>query len=107
MSPEVLARKLRRLRGYLVDLERHRGRSADELLADPYEVERLIELVVQVSVDVLSHQLSDRGVSPASYRATFELAGREGVDPGGFGATARRSCGPPQYPRASLRGDRL
>lgn len=82
MSPDVLARKLRRLGGYLDDLATHRGRGAAEIAADPYELERLLELVVQVAVDVLSHLLAERGASPPSYRATFELAGEHDLLPG-------------------------
>lgn len=79
MSPEVLARKLGRLERYLNDLAGHRGRSPEEVAADPYAVERLLELVVQVAVDILSHLLADRGLIPESYRATFELAGVHGL----------------------------
>lgn len=79
MSPDVLARKLERFRRYLEDLSAHRGRTAADVAADPYALERLLELVVQVSVDILSHQLAERGVSPGSYRATFVLAGRHGL----------------------------
>lgn len=79
MSPEVLARKLRRLERYLNDLAVHRGKSPEEVAADPYAVERLLELVVQVAVDILSHLLAERGLTPDSYRATFELAGEHGL----------------------------
>ncbi len=81
MSPEVLARKLERLRAYLSDLVPHRGRSAAELREDPYEVERLLELLVQVSVDILAHELAERDETPTSYRETFERAGRRGLLP--------------------------
>lgn len=79
MSPEVLARKLDRLRAFLSDLRPHRDRSAADVRQDPYEVERLLELLVQVSVDVLAHQLAERSVTPDSYRAVFEHAGQEGL----------------------------
>lgn len=79
MSPEVLARKLDRLRIFLTDLRPHRNRSAADVSKDPYEVERLLELLVQVSVDILAHQLAERGESPASYRAVFERAGHSGL----------------------------
>lgn len=75
MTRDVLARKLKRLRGYLDDLRPHRDRRADDIAADPYEVERLLELVVQVSVDILNHELAERGVIPDSYRDSFVAAG--------------------------------
>ncbi len=81
MSPEVLARKLDQLRRYLEDLDSHRGRDAADLREEPYEVERLLELVVQVSVDVLAHQLAERGETPGSYRETFLLAAEEDLLP--------------------------
>jgi uncharacterized protein YutE (UPF0331/DUF86 family) len=82
MSPEVLARKIGRLRDYLGALDAHQGRSADEIAGDPYEVERLLELLVQVGVDALSHLLVLRGRSASSYRDTFLQAGEAGlVDP--------------------------
>lgn len=81
MSPEVLARKLERLATYLADLEPHRGRTGAEIRQDPYEVERLLELLVQVAVDVLAHLLSEQGITPASYRETFEEAGAQGLIP--------------------------
>lgn len=93
MSPDVLARKLRRLGAYLDDLGDHSGRSAAEITADPYEVERLLELVVQVSVDLLSHLLAELGVSPESYRATFELAGRADVLPIDLASDLARAAG--------------
>jgi uncharacterized protein YutE (UPF0331/DUF86 family) len=81
LSPEVLARKLDQLRRYLEDLDPHRGRDAADLRDEPYEVERLLELVVQVSVDVLAHELAERGETPESYRKTFLLAAEKGLLP--------------------------
>lgn len=81
MSPEVMARKLKRLDAYLAALEPHRGRSAAEIRTDPYEVERLLELLVQVAVDIVAHLLAEQGVTPATYREVFEEAGRHGLIP--------------------------
>lgn len=93
MSPDVLARKLERLRRYLDDLAAHRGRTAEEVAADPYAVERLLELVVQVAVDILSHQLVERGLTPESYRQTFEQSGAEGLVPGDLADRLSRAAG--------------
>ena len=81
MSPEVLARKLERLAAYLAVLERHKGRTADQVRNEPYEVERLLELLVQVAVDLVAHLVVEQGSSPASYREVFREAGRVGVIP--------------------------
>lgn len=93
MSPDVLARKLRRLSVYLAGLKMHDGRSAEEIEADPYAVERLLELLVQISVDILSHLLAEVGVSPDSYRATFELAGKHGLLPTELTGRLARAAG--------------
>jgi hypothetical protein len=74
MTRDVLARKLRRLCSYLTHLAHHAGRSGDDIADDPFEVERLLELVVQVPVDILSHELAARGIVPESYRDTFVQA---------------------------------
>jgi uncharacterized protein YutE (UPF0331/DUF86 family) len=44
-------------------------------------VERLLELVVQVSVDIVAHLLAETGAAPSSYRDSFVEAGRRGLVP--------------------------
>lgn len=61
---------------YLEALARHEGKSADQVRVDPYEIERLLELIVQVAVDILAHLLAESDRTPSSYRNTFELSGR-------------------------------
>ena len=78
MSPEVLARKLVHLRRCLQDLRAHEGATVDEIEGDPYAVERLLELVVQIAVDLVSHELSRLDVVAASYRDAFRKAGEHG-----------------------------
>lgn len=93
MTRDVLARKLHRLRAYLSHLEHHAGRSADDIADDPFEVERLLELVVQVPVDILNHELAARGVVPESYRDTFVQGGRTGLLPESLANTLALSAG--------------
>lgn len=93
MTRDVLVRKLARLRGYLDDLRPHRGRSAADLEDDPYEVERLLELVVQVPVDILNHELAERGVLPESYRDSFLEAGKRGLLPDDLSEALALSAG--------------
>lgn len=81
MTRDVLARKLERLRTYLADLAPHAGKSVDEVREDSYEIERLLELLVQVAVDIVSHELAERGAVPESYRDTFIRAGEQGLLP--------------------------
>ena len=81
MTRDVLVRKLAALERYLKDLRPHAGKSAAEVRADPYEVERLLELVVQVAADILTHELSERGTTPESYRDTFLRSADAGLLP--------------------------
>lgn len=76
MTREVLARKLAALERYLNDLARHGGTSPERLRDDPYRVERLLELVVQVAADIVTHELVERDVTPESYRDAFRQAAR-------------------------------
>lgn len=81
MSPEVLARKLERLATFLADLRTHRGRTRSDIHDDPYAVERLLELLVQVAVDIVAHLLAEKGVTASSYRGAFEAGGQAGLLP--------------------------
>ena len=93
MTREVLVRKLDRLRVFLEDLAAHRERDSASLEEDPYEVERLLELVVQVSVDILNHELSERGIVPESYRDSFIRAGDEDLLPKSLAESLSHSAG--------------
>lgn len=93
MTREVLARKLSRLRKYLSDLSPHAGRSVEVLTEDPYRVERLLELLVQVAVDIVSHELAERRIVPGSYRAAFLRAGEEGLIPADLAASLAEAAG--------------
>lgn len=81
MTREVLARKLARMGKLVAALRIHAGKSAGQVADDPYEIERLLELLVQIGVDILSHQLAARGVVPESYRSVFLEAGEHGLLP--------------------------
>lgn len=81
MTRDVLARKLASLEEYLSDLRPHAAKSAPEVRENRYEIERLLELVVQVAVDIVTHELAEREITPESYRAAFVRAGEEGFLP--------------------------
>jgi uncharacterized protein YutE (UPF0331/DUF86 family) len=93
MTRDVVVRKLGRLRVFLDDLASHRGRDSASLAADPYEAERLLELVVQVVVDILQHELTERGVVPETYRDAFLKAGTAGLIPDDLAQSLSRSAG--------------
>ena len=81
MAPEVLARKLEALRRVLRDLAPHSGADLAHVLANRYELERLFELLVNISSDILFHLLAEFDEPPGSYREAFTLAGRTGLVP--------------------------
>lgn len=93
MSPDVLSRKLERLTRLLDDLESHRGRTGAEVETDPYAVERLLELLVQVGVDIVAHLLAGTGLTAPSYRGAFELAGKAGILPDQLAARLADAAG--------------
>ena len=74
MAPEVIRRKLAFLRQVLDDLAHYRDATIDEIQADHYAVERMLELLVMTATDLLLHLLAERNLQPDSYRATFLLA---------------------------------
>ena len=77
----MLRPKLERLATYLADLRRHRARRQSDIQEDLYGVERRLELLVQVAVDILGDLLAEKGITVWSYRRAFELGGREGLLP--------------------------
>jgi uncharacterized protein YutE (UPF0331/DUF86 family) len=81
VTRDVLARKVGRLRTLLNDLTPHAGKSVEQVMADRYEIERLLELLVQVAVDLVTHELAERSLVPDSYRHAFLEAGRVGLLP--------------------------
>ncbi len=93
MTRDVLARKLDALRRYLDDLRPHRGRSADDIEDAPYEVERLLELIVQVAADIGAHELAERGTTPASYRDAFAQAGAATLIPRALASRLSEAAG--------------
>lgn len=79
MTSEVFARKLTRLRTCMDDLRPHAGKSADEVFEARYEIERLLELMVQVAVVIVSHELAQHEVVPETYRGAFLIGGERGL----------------------------
>ena len=77
----MLRPKLERLATYLADLRRHRARRQSDIQEDLYGVERRLELLVQVAVDILGDLLAEKSITVWSYRRAFELGGREGFLP--------------------------
>lgn len=81
MAPDVLLRKLTYLRQLLSDLAPYRDANLEEVIADHYKLERLLELLVMTAGDLIFHLLAERGHTPKTYRDAFEMAGKEGLLP--------------------------
>lgn len=80
VSPEVVSRKLSSVAVYLQDLRRHENITFEEFMERHYEIERIIELLIMTSSDIVIHLLSSRGEAvPSSYRAAFLRAGELGI----------------------------
>lgn len=87
MAPEVVLRKLKKLRLLLRDLEPFVDVSLEKVVAEHYKVERIFELLATAGADLLQHLLTERDVTATSYRDVFRQAASHGlVDP----ALARR-----------------
>lgn len=93
MAPDVLARKLRYLQQLLEDLAPYQDATAAQIETDHYKVERILELMVGVAIDVLFHLLSERDVAPASYRDAFRLAGEHDLLPSDLAERLQRAAG--------------
>ena len=85
MNPLVVKRKLERMLQYLGELDTMSRISLDEYLSEVRErraVERLIQLIVDVAVDINTHMVVDAGhPAPNDSRSSFLGVERLGVLP--------------------------
>ncbi|MBI5739574.1 MAG: DUF86 domain-containing protein [Nitrospirae bacterium] len=80
MSPDVIKKKLVSLTGYLNDLMPYRKITFKDFMQKHYEIERILELLVMTSSDIVFHLITAKGEpAPASYRAAFLRAGEMGL----------------------------
>ena len=81
MTPEVLLRKLSYLRQLLADLAPYERASLAQILADHYKLERIFELLVVATTDIVNHKLAERGLIPVSYRDSYKVAAEQNLLP--------------------------
>jgi uncharacterized protein YutE (UPF0331/DUF86 family) len=93
MAPEVLARKLDFLRRLLEDLAPFQGADAEEVKREHYKLERIFELLGTTASDVVFHLLSERGITPESYRDAFRLAAEHALLPADLAARLEDAAG--------------
>jgi uncharacterized protein YutE (UPF0331/DUF86 family) len=76
MTSEVIYRKKELLIKYIEDLKTYENYSYEEFLKDHYSVERILELLVAVSSDIVFHLISQKEEEmPTTYRTAFLRAG--------------------------------
>ena len=80
MTDEIRNRKVIQLISYFDDLSAYRNLGFEDYYANRYSVERLIQLLVDTSVDLLAHTLKEKGkVTARTYSQTYITAGNEGL----------------------------
>lgn len=97
VDPLVVNRKLQKLIGYLDELREMRGITLEDYLADFRHrrvVERLIQLIVDVAVDINTHAIVDAGKPPpADAYSSFIEAAKIGLFPLAFARKLAPSTG--------------
>ena len=75
MSPEVTKRKLVFLTQYLKDLNKYKKISDQEFKKNHYEIERLLQLIIEAACDINSHLITRRLQKPPDdyYESFIEL----------------------------------
>jgi len=77
MSPQIIKEKIDRIFDYLKILEKYQDISYENFLVEShYTVERLFELLVTTSADILMHKMASNEITlPTTIRTTFMRAG--------------------------------
>jgi uncharacterized protein YutE (UPF0331/DUF86 family) len=93
LAPDVVLRKLEVLRRLVADLEPFAGASEERVAAEHYKLERILELLVTASADLLQHLLAESEVVAGTYREVFRLAGEGGLLPRKLASRLERAAG--------------
>lgn len=98
VKKDIVIRKLTRLKGYLQELSTYKSISWEEYIEafqNQRTVERLIQLVVDIAVDINIHMLVDEGYAPPSdaYNSFLEASSKLGLFPESFAQSIAPSTG--------------
>lgn len=98
VKKDIVIRKLTRLKGYLQELSTYKSISWEEYIKafqNQRTVERLIQLVVDIAVDINTHMLVDEGYAPPSdaYNSFLEASSKLGLFPESFAQSIAPSTG--------------
>lgn len=84
-----ISARLDKLRGYLALLKEAQKMDLDTFKGDPknyYTVERALQLAIERCHDIANHLISQLDMErPDKYETVFEILGKNGVVPAGFG----------------------
>lgn len=98
VKKDIVIRKLTKLKGYLQELSTYKSISWEEYIEafqNQRTVERLIQLVVDIAVDINTHMLVDEGYAPPSdaYNSFLEASSKLGLFPESFAQSIAPSTG--------------
>ncbi len=98
VKKETVIRKLTKMKGYLQELSTYKDISWEEYsgaFQNQRTVERLIQLIVDIAVDINTHALVDHGHSPPSdsYNSFIEASNKLGLFPELFAQSIAPSTG--------------
>ena len=98
VNKETVIRKLTKLKGYLQELSTYKDISWEEYTGafqSRRTVERLIQLIVDIAVDINTHALVDHGYPPPSdsYNSFLEASSKLGLFPESFARAIAPSTG--------------
>ena len=94
MSPDVTRRKLVFLTQYLNDLKKYENISDQEFFKHHYEIERLLQLIVEVACDINAHVVTRKNKKPPEdYYQSFIELGKLGVLPKSLAQNLAPSAG--------------
>src|SRR3989338_1251366 len=80
MSPDVTRRKLVFLTQYLNDLQKYKIVSNEKFIRNHYEIERLLQLIVEVACDINAHLVTQKNKKPPQdYFESFIELGKLGI----------------------------
>lgn len=93
MAHDVLLRKLAYLRQLLADLAPYEHASWQEIQAEHYKIERILELLVMVASDILFHLLAEQNIAASTYRSAFQEAAQQSWLPDDLAERLQQAAG--------------
>ena len=97
IDPEVITRRIEKLREYVKYLRELGERSKDQFISDPFvygNVERFLHLAIQSVLDIGSHIIAAKHLeTPEEYQDIFRILGEEGILPEKFAKSLQPMAG--------------